>query len=206
MPSVQMGQQREVAIASLPMTLDQSVSVVSIAIAGTFVAIAAAVLLAPFGLVVELAAIDPATFLQIAQRPATAIQLALALVIGISFVAIPLRRLLGRARAPRRIVISESQVTASNHWLGEARGWREPLTSYKGVAHHVRTTLSGAQHEIVLIHDQPSKSVVLHIADRIEQQQVDAVAALLNVAEISPRDVYRQARAGARPEMSLEAA
>ena len=201
-----MGQQREVAIASLPMTLDQSVSVVSIAIAGTFVAIAAAVLLAPFGLVVELAAIDPATFLQIAQRPATAIQLALALVIGISFVAIPLRRLLGRARAPRRIVISESQVTASNHWLGEARGWREPLTSYKGVAHHVRTTLSGAQHEIVLIHDQPSKSVVLHIADRIEQQQVDAVAALLNVAEISPRDVYRQARAGARPEMSLEAA
>ena len=206
MPGVGMGQQREVAIASLPMTLDQSVSVVSIAVAGAFVAIAAVVLVAPFGLVVELAAFDPAAFLQIAQRPATAIQLAIALVIGIIFVAIPLRRLLGRARAPRRIVILEREVTASNHWLGEARGWKEPLASYKGVAHHVRTTLSGAQHEIVLIHDQPSKSVVLHIADRIEQPQVDAVAALLNVAEISPRSIYRRIRAGARPELSLEAA
>jgi hypothetical protein len=205
MPSVQMGQ-REGSLTSLPMTLDQSVPAVSMAIASTFVTIAAAVLLAPFGLIAELAAFDPAAFLQIAQHPATAIQLALALVIGIGFVAIPLRRLLGRARAPRRIVISESEVIASNRWLAKARGWKEPLASYKGVAHHVRTTLSGAQHEIVLIHDQPSKSVVLHIADRIGQPQVDAVAALLNVSEISPREMYRRTRADARPDLSLKAA
>ncbi len=197
------GQDRE-AILSLPIMLDQNVSGISVTIAGTFIAIAAGVLLAPFGLVAELAALDPASFLLIAQHPAIAIQLGLAFAIGIGFVAFPLRRLSRRALAPRRIVISEREVRASDLWLADGRGWSEPLAAYKGVAHHIRTTLSGSQHEIVLIHDQASKSVVLHIADQIGQTQVDALAALLNVSEISAREMYR-GRAS-RPELALKAA
>ena len=200
------GDDRAALMPSLPMTLDKSVSVMSIAIAGGFIVAAAGILLTPFGLVAELAAFDPASFLTIAQNPLAAIQLAIALLIGIGFVAFPLRHLIHRARAPRRIVISEREVSASQLWLADGHGWSEPLAAYKGIAHHVRTTLSGAQHEIVLIHDHPSKSVVLHIADRIGQPQLDAVAALLNVSEISPREMYRRNRSGLCPKLLFRAA
>ncbi len=193
------------SVPSLPITLEQRVSIASFVTTSLSIALAAGVLLTPFGLVAGLAALDPSAFLTIAQHPATAIQLGLALAIGIGFVAVPMKRLVRRARAPRRIVVCDQTVVATDRWLADGGGWSEPLAAYKGVAHHVRTTLSGAHHEIVLIHEEASKSVVLHMADRIAQPQVDAVAALLNVAEIPARAMYERERV-TLPAAKLKAA
>ena len=193
------------SIHSLPITLDQRASATSTVVVGTFIFFAACFLLAPFGLVAALAALDPNSFMAIAQNPSTAIQLGLALLVGIMFVALPLRRLLRRVFSPRCIVISDRTVSATNTRNPGAPQWSEPLAAYKGVAHHVRTTLSGAHHEIVLIHDEPSKSVVLQTADRIAQPQVDAVAILLNVALVPARIMYDRSHT-IRPPRQLKVA
>ncbi|MEQ1613614.1 MAG: hypothetical protein ABL904_12740 [Hyphomicrobiaceae bacterium] len=179
--------------ASLPMTLDRHNSSTSVLIAGAFIAIAATVLLAPFSLLMASAANDPASFLMTVQQPAIALQLGLAFFTGVAFVALPLRRLLRRSMQPRRIVISGDRVAATNHRDG-APAWSEPLSAYRGIAHHIRTSLSGAQHEIVLVHPDATKSIVLTSADRIDQPQIDAMAALLDVCEVPARTLYQGRR------------
>jgi hypothetical protein len=180
-------------IRSLPVTLEQRSSLTSMAIAGLFIALAAIVLLAPFGLLAAHAATAPAFFIATIQQPAIALQLGLALLVAVAFVAVPLRALLRRSMQPRQFVISRQTVSATITGVhGTQANWSEPLAAYQGVAHHIRTSLSGARHEIVLVHAQPSKSVILHIADRIAQPQIDAVAALLNVAQVPARAMYER--------------
>jgi hypothetical protein len=176
-------------MCTLPVSLEQPASRTSTIIAGLFIALAAMVLLAPFSLLAAQAAAEPAHFLATIRQPAIAVQLGLALFVAIAFVSIPLLLLVRRSRQPRRIVISETSVCATG---APSATWSEPLTAYEGIAHHIRTSLSGAQHELVLVHQERSKSVVLHISDRIAQPQIDAVAALLKVSEVPARSLYER--------------
>ena len=179
---------------TLPITLNHKGSATSYFVAASFIFCAACFLLMPFGMLVALAAYEPNSVWVIARNPSTAIQLGLALVVGLVFVTYPLRCLLQRMRSPRSILIDEGTVSATGTRQDGKPTWSEPLSAYQGVTHHIRTTLSGAHHEIVLIHAEASKSVVLQTADRIAQPQVDAVAALLNVAEIPARTLYERTR------------
>jgi hypothetical protein len=188
-------------IRSLPVTLEQRTSPASLAIAGVFIALAAIVLLAPFGLLAAHAATAPTVFAAKIQQPAVALQLGLALLVAVAFVAVPLRALLRRSMQPRQIVISRHTVSATGGTHGARTNWSEPPAAYQGGAHHIRTSLSGAQHEIVLVHAQPSKSIVLQTADRIAQPQIDAVAALLNVAQVPARALYERVRPERRTEL-----
>jgi hypothetical protein len=180
---------------SLPITLEQSTSPMSTLIIGSFIAVAATVLLAPFGLLAAHATAEPAAFQAAISQPATAVQLGLALIVALGFVTVPLHLLLRRWQQPRRIIVSQQSVSASDA-KGPARGnWNEPLSAYQGVTHHIRTSLSGAQHEIILVHAQPAKSVVLHVADRIGQPEIEAIARLLNVPQVPTRALYERHRA-----------
>jgi hypothetical protein len=180
---------------SLPITLEQSTSPMSTLIIGSFIAVAATVLLAPFGLLAAHATAEPAAFQAAISQPATAVQLGLALIVALGFVTVPLHLLLRRWQQPRRIIVSQQSVSASNA-KGPSRGnWNEPLSAYRGVTHHIRTSLSGAQHEIILVHARPAKSVVLHVADRIGQPQIEALARLLNVPQVPTRTLYERHRA-----------
>lgn len=158
--------------------------------APAFTGIAAIVLLTPFSLVAAHAAQDPSALLIALENPVAAVQLTLALVVALAFVTLPLIWLLRRARAPHQFEIDDQGVTAMGP--GGKAIWTEPLGAYRGVAHHVRSSLSGAQHEIVLVNTDPAKSVVLHVADRIAQSELDRIAGLLALPEISPRLLYQR--------------
>lgn len=196
------------ATRSLPITLEPAPDRGSLIVAGIFIALAAAILLAPFSLLLAQAAQDPSSFLATMQQPATAVQLGLALIVAIAFVAMPLRRLIRTAQLPRRIVISATTVNAASDAHGTP-AWSEPLSAYRGIAHHIRSSLSGAQHEIVLVHPDLSRSVILQAAPRIDQSQLDAMAALLNVGEVPARALYEGRRTHAwiaQPAIELKAA
>ena len=188
----------------LPVTLEQRVSIATLIILGAFIATTAAVLLTPFAIFAIHAAADPAGFLKALSRPTVALQLGLALLVAIAFVLIPSRLLVRRAMQPRRITISADAVKAiAAGSTGEQ--WSEPLAAYRGVAHHIRTSLSGAQHEIVLVHAQPGKSVVLQTADRISQPHVDAIALMLKLNQVPARMMYeRRSRPLTRAQMTIE--
>jgi hypothetical protein len=69
--------------------------------------------------------------------------------------------------------------------------WSAPLASYTGVAHHVRASLSGARHELILVHPVWEKSILLSVAPRTSQSEVERVASLLGHKEIPPAELYR---------------
>ncbi len=60
-----------------------------------------------------------------------------------------------------------------------------------GVVHHVRASLSGTRHELILVHPQREKSVLLSLADKMPQSEVDRVAALLGQKVVPPSELYR---------------
>jgi hypothetical protein len=48
----------------------------------------------------------------------------------------------------------------------------------------VRTSLSGARHELVLVHADPAHNVLIGLAPSMPQQHIDRVAILLGLLEI----------------------
>jgi hypothetical protein len=64
-----------------------------------------------------------------------------------------------------------------------------PLTSYRGVTYRVRTTLSGARHEVVLVHPKPQHSVLLAVADHAGDVSTGRAAAALGLPEVPAREL-----------------
>ena len=55
----------------------------------------------------------------------------------------------------------------------------------------MRASLSGTRHELILVHPERDKCVLLSVAPRTTQAEVDRVATLLGHKEIPPSELYR---------------
>jgi hypothetical protein len=150
-------------------------------------------LLLPFALLAEHLADDPAARAALAGRPQAAVQLTLALAFCTALFGWPLVRLARALAHTRSIVIDGRSVTVTERGLFAARTWSEPLAGYRGLAHSVRASLSGLRHELILVHKDPALSVLLAVANRISQAEVDRAASVLGLAEIPSREAYRLA-------------
>lgn len=60
-----------------------------------------------------------------------------------------------------------------------------------GVTHHVRASLAGSRHELILVNPEREKSILLSVAPRTSQAEAERVAALLGPRQISPSELYR---------------
>jgi hypothetical protein len=156
----------------------------------------AVALLFPFALVIENLAGNPDARAVIAERPSAAIQLVLAFALLVSLFWWPLARLVRSLVSWRSITIDRHSVTITERGLFGLQIWSEPLSSYTGLAHHVRASLSGLRHELLLVHPDHAHSVLLAVAPRIAPEQVQEAAKLLGLAEISSREAYRLTLAG----------
>ena len=134
--------------------------------------------------------------------PLVAAQLAAALIVWTALFIVPLGKVLARLGRSRTVRIDRDsvQLTTRGH-LGK-RHEIVRLASYRGVAHRVRTTLSGARHEIVLVHADPQRSVLLAVADRIGDTQVAHMADALGLPQVAARDL--QARKWKLPALSMQ--
>ena len=131
------------------------------------------------------AAADPQTLDIISDRPFAASQIALAFAGWSLIFGIPLVSLSKRIGASRSITIDADTVRITDiSWL-RARHWSQPLASYRGLAQRVRTTLSGLEHEVVLVHPDPEMNVVLAQSPRGVHAALDELKTLLRVPEFS---------------------
>lgn len=147
-----------------------------------------AALMTPFCLVAAELASDPAARAILAERPLIGIKLLAALALLIWMFGWPLAHLALRGLERRRITIADGRVHSTAVGSFGTPSWSEPLARYAGVAHGVRTSLSEVRHELVLVHRQPSRSLVLKSAPEIPRETVAAVAQLFAVAEIPSRE------------------
>ncbi|HKZ96987.1 MAG TPA: hypothetical protein VJ045_08410 [Hyphomicrobiaceae bacterium] len=181
---------------SLPIRLEQRASRTSLILMLSVLVPAGLMLLMPFLLVIEHLAQDQALRALIAERPAGAAQLLLALAFWGVLFAWPLVRISKALARERSIEVDRGGVTVTERGLFAERVWNEPLDAYAGLVHHVRASLSGTRHELVLVHDNRERSVLLAVSDRLARPEVDSVASLLGVAEIPSRDVFSLASIG----------
>ncbi len=124
---------------------------------------------------------DPCAFAALAAQPALWI-----LLFIVAMSAIVPR--LGRQRV---VTLTREHVSVLEQGLTGTSAWRVPTSSYRGIAHHVRATPGVVSHEIILVNDNPERSVLLHTAPMVSQTSLDHYCSLLQLPLVPSREVYR---------------
>lgn len=137
------------------------------------------------------AALAPGAWAIIAQHPAIGLEILVAVAFCTYLLALPIKRLFDRLVVKRAAEIGYGRVAVTERGHFRTRTWSVPLASYLGIAHHVRASLSGTRHELILVHPDRDKSVLLSVADTLSQNEVARVAAILGHTEIPARELYR---------------
>lgn len=130
----------------------------------------------------------------ILQRPLVAFQLAAAMLFWIALFSWPLRGLYTRLTWKRSVEITSDRVSVADSRSFASSTWSAPLQSYKGVAHHVRSSLSGTRHELVLVHPDADRSVLLMAGVHLSDADVNRMMRLLNLPQVAPAELYRLRR------------
>jgi len=174
----------------LPIRLEQSTSRASIVLRLLLLIPALAALAIPLMLLAAHAVAQPAALDFLAEHPRSSAQIALAVAIWSILFVWPLQRLLACAGRTRVVEISPRMVTVTERSLLRTRTWSAPLASYRGLAHHVRSSLSGVRHEMVLVHPDPARHILVATSAGISANAVARTAALLGLGQAHARELY----------------
>ena len=173
----------------LPLTVDQRSSRASALIMLLLLVPALLMVLVP----VALLATFPTPALGVAaDNPGAAAQVLFGVGLWTVLFAVPAKRLIQHFGSIRKIRVDLGLVTVSERGLFGSRGWTAPLSEYAGITQHLRATLSGVRHELILVHREPGKSVLLHTGDRLSSPTIERAIGLLGLPEIQARELYRR--------------
>jgi len=168
------------------------------------------VVVMPLLMVATHLAADPHARLILSERPASALLLVIAFAVWAIVFAWPVLRATERLLSRRTVSIADGQVTVEDRSLLGTETWTLPLAAYRGLTHHVRAAISGTRHELILVHENRDRNVVLAIADRFTALDVERSARLLDLPELQPKELYRlrislRPTTGARPAAETHA-
>lgn len=152
---------------------------------------AAVAVLSPFLLLADHLIAEPASRQTLMDRPVSAVQIVLGLALWAALFAWPLKGLVSRFARSREISIDAGMVSVLERSVMGLRHWREPLANYAGVVHVVRSSLSSARHEVLLLHPIRKHSVLLAACDAISDQQVRDLSLMLNQPILPAKALYQ---------------
>ncbi len=174
----------------LPLIVRQKSSKLSTFLLVFMVLPAMVAVIIPFSLMAAQAANEPALTQALWDKPISAVQILIGLSLWAMIFLIPVNKLLARLGRERIIRIQAGKVHVTDKHLFYRKKWISPLSSFRGVAHHVRTTHSGSRQELILVHSDKRCSILLHSADIVSQDLVEKAARLLSLQQIPSRDLY----------------
>jgi hypothetical protein len=149
---------------------------------------------APLTLIAAHAIAEPASFAALRHQPFLATQVAAGITLWTLLFVWPLQRMLFALGKSRSICVTEDRVSVVERGgLQRQRSWSEPLSSYRGIARRVRSTLSGVRYELVLVHRDRARHVILIGANSIPQPTVDQLSTLLGLPEVPTDELYPRA-------------
>jgi hypothetical protein len=108
----------------------------------------------------------------LADHPVAAVELAVAFAFWAGLVCWPLRNIIVALTTDRLIDIRDGYVTVVDKTPFSTHGWRMPLATYDGVALYLRTSLSGVRREVVLVHPNSARSLILATAESIGEREI----------------------------------
>lgn len=137
---------------------------------------------------------DVAALSAIGDNPVAALQVASGLAIWIAIFLWPLKRALMRLGARRQVIIEPGVLHVSDRSPFSSDDWSQPLPAYTGIAHHIRASLNGNRHELILVHPDAARNVLVCASDRISQATFERAQALLGLPEVSARSLYARGK------------
>jgi len=162
----------------------------SVGVLLAFLVAVAAVLLFPFYLLASSALADQGLRAVVATRPLAAVQVLTGLAFWLFLVGFPITRLVDTLTRSRSVEIAGGLVTVSDRAFGRFATWQAPLSEFCGVVPYLRASLSGVRHELILLHPDRDRSVLIALADRLHQSDVDRIAGALAQPELPPRALH----------------
>ncbi len=159
----------------------------------------------PFSLIGAQAANDPSLTAALWDQPISTLQIFVGLSLWAMIFLIPVKKLLSRLGRERIVRIQAGKVYVTDKHLFYRRKWILPLSSYRGLAHNVRTTHSGSRQELLLVHGDRRRSLLLHASDIVSQDLVEKAARLLSLRQIPSRELYFSFRSYRKASQSTAA-
>ncbi len=151
----------------------------------------AAILLSPFYLIATAALADQGAREAVTIRPLALVQIMAGLAFWIVLLGFPIYRLIDTLTRSRTIEIAAGRVTVTDRAFGGTKVWTDPLTNFLGLAPYLRASLSGVRHELILIHPDRRHSLLVAMAPRLLQSDVDQIAAFFQLHELAPQTLRR---------------
>lgn len=145
-------------------------------------------------LVASQALSEPETLNLALARPMATLQIVAGMLLLAMLLLVPVRRMLASVGRTGLIEIDGRSVRVRENGLLAERAFTEPLAAYEGVAHRIRTTISGVQHEIILVHSDARRDVVIPLDATQRNMTPAAMMAQLGLPEIAVADVSRARR------------
>lgn len=147
---------------------------------------------APFAMVAAEAIAEPAARERLTGAPLNSAAALVGVIVWIAMFGRPAISSLGRLNWRRAVTVAHGVVSVEDVSLFGRRTWSQPLSAYCGVSHHVRTSLSGTRHEIVLVHPERRACVLLQMSDTIGSEEAEALAQRLGVAHLEAGALFRR--------------
>lgn len=182
-------------LTALPARIEQSCPRIRTVVSLAALSVAALAIVTPFAAVLAHLIDTPHARSLMTEQPGSVVQLALGLVVWTVLLGWPAKRLARRLITRRIVCLTRGHVAVEETGIKGTSSWTLPMTAFTGLAHHVRASVSGVGHELVLRHDDPSRSVLIAVAPRITQSEVERICALLEVREIPARLLYERSGA-----------
>jgi hypothetical protein len=123
---------------------------------------------------------DPIAFLALAMQP----------LLWSLLASVPVKTLGGRLGLVRRVLVEPHRVLFIERSVLGTRRLRCSTAEFRGLAHVVRATLNGTHHELVLVHADARRSVLLMTAPLIPQSVIDETRLKLSLPEVPAREMF----------------
>ena len=125
-------------------------------------------------------------------QPLTTAQIVFGILMLSALLLVPARRMIAGIGRAGTVEIDRGSVQVTERRLLSKRQFSEPLEAYRGVAHRIRTTVSGIHHELVLVHPDARRDVVIALDGMDPTMTPAAVIARLGLPEITGGSARRR--------------
>jgi hypothetical protein len=125
-------------------------------------------------------------------KPLATLQIIAGVMLLSMLLLVPVRRLVAGIGRGGIVEIDGNMVRVAEKGPFSSRKFREPLDAYRGIVHRIRTTVSGIHHELILVHPDQRRDVVIAL-DRLEPAVSPAsMMARIGLPEIAASDISRR--------------
>ena len=150
--------------------------------------------IAPFALLAAEAIAQPALRERLSGSPVPLAGALIGMGIWLVMFGTPAWKGLKRLGWRRSITIGEHNVEVVDKTLLGRTTWALPLSSFEGVSHHIRSSLAGTRHELILVHKETDRCLLIHLADEISQDETERFARKFGLPVLLPGILFRRRR------------